>query len=163
MNLMSWLEEPPANPIPSRDYGLELLTRVEASCSPILPSLLDIGPDGWYGRTSPASCLPTTAGHLAPLSKAWKNSGIMRPGECLTLNTSEWTALDGLFLNDEGVSSLSDILETGDVPQQYFLTPKACAGILRRAAKRGKELPEHLRRTLEAVAIQTEAMDGTTS
>jgi hypothetical protein len=45
------------------------------------------------------------------------------------------------FPNDDAVSSLSDILETGDVPQRYFLSPKACSGILRRAEKRGKELP----------------------
>jgi hypothetical protein len=49
------------------------------------------------------------------------------------------------------VCSLSDILETGDVPQRFFLTPKACAGILRRAEKRGKELPPQLRHALDAV------------
>jgi hypothetical protein len=35
-------------------------------------------------------------------------------------------------------------LETGGVPQRYFLSAKACAGILRRAAKRGKKVPEIL-------------------
>jgi hypothetical protein len=70
----------------------------------------------------------------------------------LTLSTSEWTGLDGLSLNDAGVCSLSDILETGDVPQRYYLSAKACAGILRRAAKRGKELPIALLRALEQVA-----------
>jgi hypothetical protein len=38
-------------------------------------------------------------------------------------------------------SSLSDILETGDVPRRYFLSATACRGILRRAEKRGRELP----------------------
>jgi len=37
------------------------------------------------------------------------------------------------------VCSLSDILETGDLPQRFFLSAKACAGILRRAEKRGKK------------------------
>jgi hypothetical protein len=60
--------------------------------------------------------------------------------------------LDGLSLNDDGVCSLSEILETGDVPQQYYLSAKACKGILRRAAKRGKELPQQLARALQAVA-----------
>jgi hypothetical protein len=73
-------------------------------------------------------------------------------GACLTLNMSEWTALDGLSLKDEGVCSLSDILETGDVPQQYYLSALACRGILRRAAKRGKELDPQLARALKAVA-----------
>ena len=50
------------------------------------------------------------------------------------------------------VCSLSDILETGDLPQRFFLTPKACAGILRRAAGRGKTLPPPLQRALQAVA-----------
>jgi len=70
----------------------------------------------------------------------------------LTLSISEWTALDGLSLNDAGVCSLSDILETGDVPQRFYLSAKACAGIIRRADKRGKELPPQLARALQAVA-----------
>jgi hypothetical protein len=43
-------------------------------------------------------------------------------------------------------------LETGAVPQRFYLSPKACAGILRRAEKRGKELPAALDRALRAVA-----------
>jgi hypothetical protein len=67
-------------------------------------------------------------------------------------NMCEWTGLDRLSLNDDGVCSLSDILETGDVPQRYYLSAKACKGILRRADKRGKELPPQLARALQAVA-----------
>lgn len=40
----------------------------------------------------------------------------------------------------------------GDYLRKYFLSPKACAGILRRAEKRGRELPEMLRRALTAAA-----------
>ncbi|MEI9804127.1 MAG: DNA cytosine methyltransferase [Pseudolabrys sp.] len=43
----------------------------------------------------------------------------------LTLNTCEWTGLDGLSLSDDGVSSLSEILETGDVPLRYFFEPES--------------------------------------
>jgi hypothetical protein len=50
------------------------------------------------------------------------------------------------------VCSLSHTLETGDVPQRYFLSAKACSGILRRAERRGKELPEQLRLALAATA-----------
>jgi hypothetical protein len=50
---------------------------------------------------------------------------------------------------------LSDILETGEVPERYYLSATACRGILRRAEKRGKELPEALRSALLAVASQT--------
>jgi hypothetical protein len=43
---------------------------------------------------------------------------------------------------------LSQILQA-EVPEKYYLSPKACQGILRRAAARGKELPEMLRVALE--------------
>jgi hypothetical protein len=46
---------------------------------------------------------------------------------------------------------LSDILETGGVPRRYYLSAKACAGILRRAEKRGKQLPEVLYMALKSV------------
>jgi hypothetical protein len=45
---------------------------------------------------------------------------------------------------------LSDILETGDVPQRFFLSATACRGILRRAEKRGKTLPAALATALHA-------------
>ena len=63
-------------------------------------------------------------------------------GESLTLSIAEWTAILGPSRSDGGVCSLSDILETGDHLSRYSLSPKACAGILRRAEKRGKVLPE---------------------
>jgi hypothetical protein len=44
---------------------------------------------------------------------------------------------------------LSQILEA-DVPEKYSLSSKACEGILRRAAKRGKELPPMLQEALLA-------------
>jgi hypothetical protein len=67
------------------------------------------------------------------------------PIEFWTLSISEWPS-------DAAVCSLSDTLETGVVPQRFYLSGKACAGILRRAERRGKELPLPLRRALEAVA-----------
>jgi hypothetical protein len=71
----------------------------------------------------------------------------------LTLNLCEHDSIPEQFPSDGGVCSLSDILETGDVPQRFFLTPKACQGILRRAGKRGKDLPEALQAALQAVAF----------
>jgi hypothetical protein len=53
---------------------------------------------------------------------------------------------------DAAVCSLSDTLETGAVPPRFFLSATACKGILRRAEKRGKELPEQLKKALEQVA-----------
>jgi hypothetical protein len=62
--------------------------------------------------------------------------------ECLTLSTSE---------SHSGAeeSLLSHILQgTADVQQKYYLSQKACEGILRRAERRGKQLPEALRQAL---------------
>jgi len=95
----------------------------------------------------------TTDGGMRELSQATK-ARTASHGECLTLSMSEWTDLGGLSLSDDGVCSLSDILETGDVPQRYYLSAKACAGILRRAEKRGKDLPKALKAALAAVAGQ---------
>lgn len=43
---------------------------------------------------------------------------------------------------------------TGGVPDKYSLSPKACQGILTRASRRGKELPDVLKRALENVIAQ---------
>ena len=51
---------------------------------------------------------------------------------------------------------LSSILQA-DAPEKYCLSPKACQGILRRAARRGKELPEVLRVALERQASAMKA------
>ena len=66
-------------------------------------------------------------------------------GESWMPNTSAWP-------NDASVCSLSQVLTTGRIPPKYYLSGKACAGILRRAERRGKELPGQLRRALAAVA-----------
>lgn len=58
----------------------------------------------------------------------------------------------GEFPSAENVSTLSQILQAG-VPEKYYLSPKACLGILRRASVRGKELPELLKKALERQAV----------
>ena len=62
-------------------------------------------------------------------------------GDALTLNT-------GVSPREEKESSLSQILQD-DPPDKYYLTRKACLGILRRAFERGKELPRKLNQALE--------------
>ena len=61
-----------------------------------------------------------------------------------TLNTSECP-------KDAVESSLSAILQE-DAPSKYYLTRKACLGILRRAMERKKDLPEELELALKAQA-----------
>ena len=138
-------EELPANPSQSQDCEKDWMTRVATSCLPTLPLLNAIGPSGWYGRTSPASYPVKEDEILPPYFEGWMNSGMGGHTECLTLSTSEWPS-------DAVVCSLSDILETGNVPQRFFLSATACQGILRRADKRGKDLPEALRLALGAVS-----------
>ncbi len=120
------------------------MTTVATWPSNISNLLIAHGPDGWYGRTSPASCHRTEDGILVPSSEGWQNSGMGSPTAFSTLNSSAWP-------NAAAVCSLSDILETGDVPRRFFLSATACQGILRRAAKRGKSLPPSLHDALAAV------------
>lgn len=55
-------------------------------------------------------------------------------------------------LREESASTLSQILEA-NVPEKYYLSAKACMGIMRRAEKRGKELPPMLKEALEEVVL----------
>ena len=59
---------------------------------------------------------------------------------CSTLNVGECPSV-------ESVSQLSQILEV-NVPQRYFLSARACQGILTRASRRGKALPDLLKTAL---------------
>ena len=145
-------EEHPANPSATPDSALGWMTLVANSCSPLVPLLQGIGPAGWFGRTCPAYCPATKDGTLVPSSGSWASSGMGSPTGFLTLSLSEWNHTLAPSLNDEGVCSLSDVLETGEVPQRYFLSARACAGILRRAEARGRALPPHLLAALKAVA-----------
>ena len=64
--------------------------------------------------------------------------------------------LKGEPRNGVSASRLSQILEA-EAPQKYYLSAKACEGILRRAEKRGKELPKELREALEKQAIPSKS------
>ena len=124
----------------------------------------DSMPESSGGKTSPASSRTRKTPSGASSRPWWVNPTLsslqgeggrtlvlcMAPSETQrggfsTLNTSAWP-------NDAAVCSLSQVLETGSIPARFFLSPVACAGILRRAEKRGKELPEALAMALLAVA-----------
>lgn len=70
------------------------------------------------------------------------------PGECWIVDTSECPSGGGVS------SSLPDVLEA-DVPPRFFLSPKAAAGILRRAADRKRELPYLLKEALFKLSTQS--------
>ena len=150
------LEEHPANPSRSPESGLDWMTRAATSRLSSWRWLDAFAPAGFYGRTFLESCRMTAEQRWEPSSGSWGNSGIVDATGCSTLNLCEWpggmTDSAEQFPSGGGVCSLSDILETTRVPSRYYLSPKACAGILRRAAKRGKALPPLLARALTAVA-----------
>ena len=145
--------EPHASHSPSQDSERDWMIHVVISCLPLVQLLQNIGPHGWFGKTSPVSCRLTEDGILEPSSGCWRNAGMGSPTGFLTLSTSEFNHTLAPSLKDEGVCSLSDILENGDVPQRYFLSAKACQGIIRRAEKRGKSLPPSLAAALAAGAL----------
>ena len=123
------------------------------------------------GRTSPAHSQATRAQTSAPsckrsakseekpflylnlrrgngqrLDASWETVTAL-PGASMTLNTGECPS-------EERESTLSQILEA-NAPEKYYLSAKACAGILRRAERRGKELPTMLREALEESVSMT--------
>ncbi len=67
--------------------------------------------------------------------------------------TGSWTRATSESPSDAVASSLSDVLEEiGTVQDQFYLSPKACLGILARADRRGKTLPRDLDLALRARA-----------
>lgn len=141
--MFSW-EEPHANLSQSPACELEFQTLVEGWHSGFLKLLETHALAGWSGRMSPVSCRRMQDGTLVPSSGGWQNSGMVSHTECWTLSTSEWPS-------DAVVCLLLHALETGEVLQRYYLTAKACKGILYRAKKRGRKLPAALIQALEEV------------
>ena len=78
---------------------------------------------------------------MPPDTSAWHSA-------YLTLNIPEWNNFRGRSRSEGSVSSLSDILIVGNIPARYYLTVKCAEGILRRAARRGKQLPAVLKEAL---------------
>ena len=112
------------------DYG--------SSLQELLTSLNQVG---LSSKMSPVF-YPATKEQILPSSfNGWRNGGMAFAGGYLTLSISEYP-------NDAEECSLLQVLET-DVAQKYYLSKKACEGILRRAKVRGKQLPELLQYVLE--------------
>ena len=145
----------------SRSRGRGKAWRREAAPAAPLPSTLrdfvvSYNLDGSYGRTC-REFSPATEGATSRTSSArLGNAGILLPTGLWTLNGCEWTGCPEQFRNGDAefgssVCGLSDILETvGEHLRKYCLSLKACAGILRRAASRGKDLPARLNAALKA-------------
>ena len=129
------------------------------------------GQDLWHGRTC-----PVPSARERPRAKTsgsfWRRSSALNaipfqsldltPGAGNLLGEFYWELISpwrggastlntGVSPKDAKESSLSQILQA-DPPLKYYLSPKACLGILRRAFERGKELPKKLERALKIQA-----------
>ncbi len=105
--------------------------------------------DGLYGKTSLVSLTVIEDEILLQSSQRFGNAGIASPTGCLTLNTTESPS-------DAVECFLLDILETtGDHLPKYFLSSKACLGVVTRAEKKDQKLPNGLAQALKAVAAAT--------
>ena len=131
-------------------------------------TLFDLDPDIWSGRTYPELSLPQTERTSA---RCWRKSVELLTATYLYLDLREgygsllgpyWEInshlLGGYMTLNTGPSHkgakesiLSQILEDTPHPK-YYLSKTACLGILRRAKKRGKELPPVLKQALEIQA-----------
>lgn len=68
------------------------------------------------------------------------------------------TLVVGAFPSVENVSRLSWTLED-NVPEKYYLSKRACQGILTRASRRGKPLPDLLKNALQEMIHWWEMKD----
>ena len=119
-----------------------------------------------FGKTCQERSAPTEEKISGPCWKnlpAWNNQTLqfldLRVGGAGGAKPEQSPETDGLWLGDslmlnigespreESVSLLSQILED-NVPQKYYLSARACQGILARASRRGKPLPELLKNAL---------------
>ena len=148
MNLLSWLAGVPAKHSASADSEKDSKTQEETSCSNTLELSQQFNQHILSGKMYQVSFPQTTEKTLEPYSKQWLNSGILSAGELWTAKTSE-------SHNDAEESFLSDILETKNVHSKFYLSQKACIGLIRRANKRGKTIPPKLLQALQNTANQS--------
>ena len=132
----------------SRERERDCLERAAASFTSLRESCMSFDPLGSSSRMFPDFSVVTTDETLRKSSGfSWSSAGMGFNGVCLTASFSESP-------RDAVVCSLSDVLES-HAPQRFFLSQKAAEGILRRAKKRGRTLPERLMTALQVLTGQT--------
>ena len=115
------------------------------SCGSMFDAFVRSSLVGFFGRTSRERSQARMGRISDACSKPWMRAGTVSHGGYSTRSSSAWPS-------DASVSSLSEALETRDVPARYFLSPTACAGILRRAERRWRSLPPELEEALRRQA-----------
>jgi len=146
-SLMSGLEDSHAKTFPWREWATDQGLRGSDldSFMSFVDSLKEVAPELCYSKTLRAYLARTREEILQLWSGRWPTSGILSDGVCLTAKTSESP-------NRAKGSTLSGVIETGSVPEKYFLKPSAAQGMLRRANRMGRPLFRPLRQALEMLA-----------
>lgn len=122
--------------------------------------------DTWFGKTCPerypateettsrqsSKRLSKSQSRKLPIFKCLNTDGLHGGATAIWEDDGAWliesTTLNGTeYPNAVVESRLSQILEEAP-PTKYYLSRAACQGILRRAERRGKDLPEQLKLAL---------------
>ena len=119
--------------------------------------------DSCWLKTSPVFSVHTKGPILHQWLESWLGTSltyrekdgqipVLHLGRKDSSNGVYWTRNTSTWRNGGSACLLSGILETGKIDRRYYLSPRACAGILRRAERRGKILPPALKAALESVS-----------
>lgn len=123
--------------------------RDRVSHSPTSPLWSDTDLPSSSSRTFRDSSQAMAVATLGDSSVRWRNSGTWGHTGYSTLVTSECRSDDGGCSSSE--STLASILQAS-APPRFSLSATAATGILRRASKRGRELPDGLLSALTSLA-----------
>lgn len=141
-----FVEDSPAKTSASPENDVDLMAIALASGLSFSESLTTLSLSGSLLKTCQVYSL-APEGEILPSSfNGWRSAGMAWGGECLTVKASD-------LPSDAKECLLSEVLEP-HTDARYYLSPKACAGILRRADARGKVIPEPLRSALWAVTVE---------
>ena len=140
------------------------MTNGATSALPFAKLQTNSTPNGFCGKTFPASliqwitrsdaCWANYVEQVTPSSQRKEGNTLLAawwPDRSAPWLGGPWTPNGSECPSggDACLSWLEEVLETGPAPTHYYLSERACRGILRRAEKRGKKLPVELERALK--------------
>lgn len=156
--------EPPVNPSLSPESAAPSMMAGAISALLSAKSQTNSIPNGFSGKMYPASliqwttrsdaCWENYVEQVTPSSQRQEGNTLLAawwPDRSAPWLGGPWTpnGSECPSVGDASLSWLEEVLETGPAPTHYYLSERACRGILRRAEKRGKKLPPELERALK--------------